>query len=72
MAQEPCDAAEISENVRISRRITEFDRISMLPLPDHMNHLMELFEQFETQLSSYRSRHESWTISLERIQLIIQ
>jgi len=48
------------------------DKILQLPLPDHLNHLIKLFEQFETNFRLHRSRHDQWTMSLEIMQQMIE
>ena len=46
-------------------------KILKLPLPNHLNHLMKLFEQFEFNLRIYRQRHEIWTATLEQLSQMI-
>ena len=43
-----------------------------LPLPEHLNHLMRLFEQFEVNFQIYRTRHDVWTTSMERMEHMIK
>ena len=48
------------------------DKILKLPLPHHLNHLMKLFEQFETNFRLHRNRHEQWTASFEILKHMIE
>lgn len=48
------------------------NKILNLKLPEHMNHLMRLFEQFEMNFRLFRNRHDEWTTSLEAISTMIE
>ena len=48
------------------------EKILDLKLPEHMNHLMKLFEQFEMNFRLFRNRHDEWTTSLEAISAMIE
>ena len=48
------------------------ENVLKLPLPAHLNHLMKLFEQFETNFKLHRSRHDMWTASLEIMTQMIE
>lgn len=54
-------AAETSEE----DEQVESKKILNLPLPQHLNHLMRLFEQFEINFRLLRARHDEWTISFD-------
>ena len=43
-----------------------------LKLPEHFNHLLKLFQQFETNLRLHRNRHDVWTASLETMSAMIE
>lgn len=47
-------------------------KILDLPLPNHLNHLMKLFEQFEANFRLHRSRHDIWTANLETMTNMIE
>jgi len=44
------------------------DQILNLPLPNHLNHLMRLFEQFEMNLRLHKQRHDIWTCSFDNLK----
>jgi hypothetical protein len=48
------------------------DHILNLPLPNHLNHLMRLFEQFELNLRLHKQRHDIWTCSIDALKAQIE
>ena len=46
-------------------------RVLLLPLPSHLEHLMQLFAQFDTNLRLHRQRHDTWTCSLDTLSEMI-
>lgn len=47
-------------------------KILDLPLPTHLNHLMKLFEQFETNFRLNRTRHDAWSMTIEKMTIMIE
>ena len=59
----PADQEDSEDDIQMMKDAEK--KILNLPLPNHLNHLMKLFEQFELNLRLYRQRHDIWTTSLE-------
>jgi len=64
-------AREEENNRDVEMREVE-SKIIDLPLPNHLNHLMKLFEQFEANFRLHRNRHDAWTASMDLMISMIE